>query len=110
MPGGGGDRLRDRARRWPKPVGYWMISVVAQAAFPRLAHWSRWATRLGPRGLAAYVAANTALLFALRTWAIPHLKRQAAARERARTELAQTLGREPTIEEVLDHLGLTRRR
>jgi hypothetical protein len=41
---------------------------------------------------------------------LPYLQRQAAARERARTELAQTRGREPSTKELLDHLGLTRTR
>jgi hypothetical protein len=50
---------------------------------PGLAHRLRWATRLGPRGFAAYVAGNTVLLFGIRTWIIPAMKRTAAERERA---------------------------
>jgi hypothetical protein len=102
--------LDERHLSWRETLGYGAIAFVVLAAFPRLGYWSTWPTRLGPRNLAAYIAFNAIVGFALRTWTLPWLKRMAAQQERARTELAQTLGREPTDAEVLDHLGLTRKR
>ncbi len=87
-----------------------VLAFVVGAAFPRLAYRLRWPTRLGPRGLGAYIAFNTAVGFALRTWAAPYLRRMAAERERATAELRQALGREPTADEVMDHLGFTCKR
>lgn len=112
MAGGGGgvERLRDRARRVSDRLGYWTIAFVVGAAFPRLAYWSRWPSRLGPRGLAAYIACNTTLVFAVRTWAVPYFRRMGAEQERSRAELAQALGREPTEDEVLKYVGLTCKR
>jgi len=69
-----------------------------------------WPTRLGPRALVAYIAFNTVFGFALRAWALPYLERVAADVERVRTELARTLGREPTEEEVLDQFDRTCKR
>jgi hypothetical protein len=83
------------------------IGFIGAAAFPRLAHWLRWPTRLGPRGFIAYVAFNALLLFAIRTWLMPFFKRMAEERELAEQELREQLGREPTMEEVLVHLGIT---
>jgi len=83
------------------------IAFIGTAAFPRLAHWLWWPTRLGPRGFIAYAAFNTLLLFAIRTWAIPFFKRMAEERERAEQELREQLGRDPTEDEVLAHLGVT---
>ena len=83
------------------------IAFVGTAAFPRLGYWLRWPTRLGPRGFVAYAAFNTALLFAIRTWVIPYVKRIAEEREPAERELREQLGREPTEDEVLAHLGIT---
>ncbi len=83
------------------------ITFIGTAAFPGLAHWLRWPTRLGPRGFAAYAALNTLLLFCIGTWVIPFFKRMAEQRERAERELRQQLGRDPNEEEVLAHLGIT---
>jgi hypothetical protein len=83
---------------------YCAATFVANAAFPRLAHRLRWPTRLGPRGLVGYVAFNTAVLFALRTWLLPFFKRM------AEDALRQQLGREPTEDELFAHLGVPRRR
>jgi hypothetical protein len=74
------------------------------AAFPRLAHRLQWPTRLGPRGLLLYIAFNTALGMAARTWAVPLFKRLGDQREQAKDELRQQLGREPTDEELGAHL------
>ena len=86
------------------------IAFVGTAAFPRLAYWLRWPTRLGPRGLVAYAAFNALLLFAIRTWLMPYFKRMAEAREHAEQELREQLGREPTEDEVLAHFGVTSKR
>jgi hypothetical protein len=86
------------------------FAFVGTAALPRLAYWLRWPTRLGPRGFIAYAAFNTLLLFAIRTWVAPYFKRMAEVRERGEQELREQLGREPTAEEVLAHLGITRER
>ena len=86
------------------------VAFVGTVAFPRLVHWLRWPTRLGPRGVVAYAAFNTLLAFAIHTWVIPWARRMAAARERAEQELREQLGREPTEDEVLAHFGIGRER
>ncbi len=96
--------------QWREAIGLGAIAFVLIAAFPKLAYRLRWPTRLGPRVLGAYIAFNTAVGFALRTWAAPYLRRMAAERERATAELRQALGREPTADEVMDHLGFTCKR
>lgn len=83
------------------------ISFIGTAAFPRVAYRLRWPTRLGPRGFIAYATLNTLLLFAIRTWVIPYFKRIAEERERAEHELREQLGRDPTEDELLAHLGIT---
>jgi len=95
---------------WCEQLGYGAIAVAAGAAFPRLMSWYSRPARLGPRRLAAYIALNTMIGFALHTWALPYLRRMAADGDRARTELAQTLGRQPTDAELLEHLGVTNKR
>ena len=90
---------------WRDVLGQSALTFVGVAAFPRLAYRMRWPTRLGPRGLLAYIAFNTLFQFAMRTWALPYLKRRTEEYERARDELMQRLGREPTHEEFADHLG-----
>ncbi|WP_027007654.1 hypothetical protein [Conexibacter woesei] len=69
---------------------------VGVAAFPRLAYRLRWPTRLGPRGLLLYIAFNTALLAAIRTWLFPLLRRHTEHRERLRAQL----GHEPSDQEL----------
>jgi hypothetical protein len=83
---------------------------VGTAALPRLAYWLRWPTRLGPRGFIAYAAFKALLLVAIQTWVAPCFKRMGEAHERAEQALREQLGREPTQEEVLAHLGITRER
>jgi hypothetical protein len=94
---------------WRHALHQSAMVFVGNAAFPRLAYWLRWPTRLGRRGLVAYIAFNTAALFALRIWVLPRLRRQAEAVERARTELTERLGREPTNDEIVEHLASSRR-
>ena len=79
-------------------------TFLAIAAFPKLAHRLRWPTRLGPRGLLLYIAFNTALGLAVRTWAVPFFKRLGEQREQIKDELRQQLGREPTDEQLGEHL------
>ena len=95
---------------WREVLEERALAFVGTAAFPRLAHWLRWPTRLGPRGFLAYVAFNTFLLFALRTWVIPYLRRMAEEQERVKEELRAQLGREPTADELLAHLDIACRR
>jgi hypothetical protein len=85
---------------------YSAIAFIGTAVFPRLARWARWPTRLGPRGFIAYVAFNTFALFAIRTWVMPFFARAIEAGQRAESELRRQLGRDPTEDEVLAHLGL----
>jgi hypothetical protein len=98
----------------PRPgfaVEWWAVLVVVLvgvgggAAFPRLLHWSRWPTRLGARGLAAYVVFGTLCRFALMTLAV-HVRDAAQEHERVREELREQLGREPTWPEFAERLGL----
>jgi hypothetical protein len=87
------DRLRDAG--W---------TFLGGALFPRLAHRLRWPTRLGPRGLLLYIAFNTALGMAVRTWVIPFFRHHAEERERLRAELTRELHRDPTDEELSQHV------
>jgi hypothetical protein len=86
-----------RRREWPIAIA---LSVCIGAAFPRLYRWLDPAPRLGPRGLAAYIAMNTAIVFTMKTWVLPGLRRVAERQQQTRTELRRTLGREPTPEEI----------
>lgn len=95
--------------RWRDILPQSAIAFVGTAALPRVAYWMRWPTRLGPRGFLAYAAVKTLSGFAIRTWLIPFMKRMAAERERAEKELREQLGREPTEDEILAHLGITAR-
>ena len=61
-------------RRWLNVIANAVIAFVFGAAFPRLAYRLRWPTRLGPRGLVAYIACNTAISFALQAGVLPALK------------------------------------
>jgi hypothetical protein len=79
-------------------------TFIGSTAFPKLAHRLRWPTRLGPRDLLLYIAFNTALGLAVRTWAVPFFKRLGEQREQAKDELRQRLGREPSAEEFGAHL------
>jgi len=77
------------------------LHVALAAALPRLAYWARWPTRLGPRGLLAYIAGLTAFQFGVRQFLMPRAKRITDERER----LTERLGREPTDDEFADHFG-----
>jgi hypothetical protein len=82
------------------------MAFAVTAAFPRLGYLLRWPTRLGPRGLLAYIAFNTLVLFLLRQFVMPYLRRLAEEQQRAKEQLRQRLGREPTERELFEHLGL----
>jgi hypothetical protein len=58
-------------------------SVLGTVLFPRAARLVRWPTRAGPRGLLLYVALNAALLFWLRQFVLPRLRRLERERELA---------------------------
>jgi hypothetical protein len=75
-----------------------LISIVAGAAFPRLAP-TAWARR-GPRAVVAWIALHTAVGFAVRTlFAVCH-ERMTEVKE----EVRRQLGREPTDTEVMERL------
>ena len=80
------------------------FTFALNAAFPRVGYWLRWPTRLRGIPFLAYVAWNTAGVFAFRQWAVPFLSDMfgEAARdwEAATEELRVELGREPTRDEV----------
>ena len=92
--------------RWRDVLSVEVAAFVGRVAFPRLAYWARWPTRVGPRGLAAYIAWNTAFQFAMRQWFLPGVRREVEAHERAAAELRERLGREPTYEEIAAHRGI----
>jgi hypothetical protein len=92
---------------WRDVAQHYAIGFVGTAAFPRLSHRLRWPTRLGPRGLIAYIAFNTLLRFAIGRWLMPFFKRMADERDRAEQELREQLAREPAEDEILAHLGIT---
>jgi hypothetical protein len=94
---------------WREGLGFGAIAVIAGAVFPRLMSWSCRPARRGLRGLATSIAINTMAGFVVRTWALPYLRRIAAEGEHARSGLAQTLGREPTDRELVEHLLAGRR-
>lgn len=74
---------------------------VLNALFPRLCARLRWTSRLGPRGVAVYVATAVAVKFLLngplRSWS----RRYNAQME----ELRRELGRAPTPEEIAERFG-----
>jgi hypothetical protein len=88
---------------WRQVLEQRAAAFVGTVLFPRFAYWLRWPTRLGPRGLIAYIAFNTAVLFAVRVWLIPRMKRWAAERDRVVQELREKLGREPTEGDWFDY-------
>ena len=82
-------------------LGFFAVKTLAGAAFPRVAYWLRWPTRLRGRALAAYVAASTLQRYAVMTWVRRWLRRHVEMTERLREEL----GREPTDQELEDWLA-----
>lgn len=95
-----------RERGWRETMSQAAMAFVAMAAFPRLSYRLRWPTRLGPRGLVAYIAVNTLWQFLLRQFVLPHLKRMAEEHERDMEHLRGRLGREPTERELFEHRGI----
>jgi hypothetical protein len=90
--------------QWRNAVGAVVVYLLVMAACPRLAYWLRWRSRLGPRGVLAWIALKTATGFALRA-GLPRFQKKAADRyELAREELRQRTGREPTERELFEHL------
>jgi hypothetical protein len=73
-----------------------VIATLLGAAFPRLLYWSRFDTRLGPRGLLVYAVAGALLRFGLGEW----VHRLKAWDARIVAELRAELGREPTPAEI----------
>jgi hypothetical protein len=84
-------------------VAVWAVFAVAGAAFPRIVYWRR---RLGPRGQIVFAVCEMLYGFALRQFLLPHFRRMAKQTERAQEQLRRRLGREPTPDELIEHLGL----
>jgi hypothetical protein len=104
------DKLSWRERR-TYGAAVVVVIVVVGAAFPRAMSWVVFTpARLGPRGLVVYIAFNTVMDFGMRTWLLPYFRRVAEEQERARAELARTLGREPTEADLVEHFRLTCKR
>lgn len=81
-----------------------VITTVVGALFPRLLYRANWVARLRPRGLMIYIALTTAFGFSMRQWVRPFFTEWAEETTKQRAELAQKLGREPTDEELQQHM------
>ena len=81
-------------------------TFVVSAAFPRLWHPERRRRRLRPRRFVVFVGVNLGATYALETWLRPRLEQIVRETDRAKEELRARLGREPTGDEVLAHLGV----
>lgn len=75
--------------------------MLLATAFPRVGHLLLWPTRLGPRGLLAYVAGDTLFRFAVMHYLLPHAKRITEERDQLKNKLA----RGPTNDELAEHFG-----
>ena len=91
------------------------LAFVGTVLFPRLAYRLRSPTRLGLRGVIAFVAfelLHVLLGFAIRAWVMPWAERNAKERELVVPELRGRLGREPTndaiLAELMERSGRTR--
>jgi hypothetical protein len=94
-----------RGIAWKDALRGSMWTFAGATVFPKLAHRLRWPTRLGPRGLLLYIALNTLLGLAARSWVAPFFRRLGERRAQAKKELRQQLGREPRDEELGAHLA-----
>ncbi len=92
-------------RRWQNAIDYGS-AFVFYLTFPRATHLWRWPLRLGPRGLTAYVVVKTTVGMGVRGWLVHYLKRKGEERERGREQVRRRLGREPTHDQLMEHLGL----
>jgi len=92
-------------REWARWVTAMLAVVAWNAAFPRAAYLARWPSRMGPRGLVAYVAWRTAFNFWLFQWVLPWAKARAEEVEALKEELRARLGREPSETELSEALG-----
>jgi hypothetical protein len=91
-----------RGMRWTEPG--WrsamlsvLLAAVGGALLPRRTRWLQWPYGLSRRGRLAHAAVTAALMFAVGEMA--H-----RARERIAAELRDELGREPTSDEIHQHL------
>ncbi len=85
-----------------------VATFVLSAVLPRLWAPERRRRRLRPRRFVAYLAVNAGTTYAMHVWLRPRLERILEDLDRGRDELRARLGREPTTEEVLEHLGVGR--
>lgn len=80
------------------------LSVIAGAAFPRVAYLLLWPSRLGPRATLLYLAARFAEGMVVRAFLVPRLLRWGERMQAERAALTESLGREPTDDEWHDWL------
>lgn len=81
------------------------LTFAVNAAFPRVAYWLRWPTRLRGGPLLAYVAWNIPVVFSFRQWVVPIFREAAAEMDAATEELRVELGREPIKDEVGERIA-----
>ncbi|MEA2438840.1 MAG: hypothetical protein QOH76_264 [Thermoleophilaceae bacterium] len=75
------------------------FNFALAALFPRLSYRERWVARAGPRGLAAYLCATTAMMLAV-DWMVRAIARGTVEREELIERLRKELGRPPWPEEI----------
>src|SRR4051794_18765286 len=80
------------------------LTFVAVAVWPRLARVTQAPAMFSPRGIAAYVVGWATVLFALRQWGFPALRRHGERYALARAELRAELGREPLAGELAERM------
>ena len=81
--------------------GQW-LAIAVVALFPRIAR--RKPGYDSPMRVLRRVALGTLLQFALRHWVRPRLREATELHRRGTAELTERLGREPTAEELREHL------
>jgi hypothetical protein len=93
--------MRRRRRYLLTEDPYWAAATrfAFTAALPRLAYRLRWPTRLGMRGLVAFVAFKTAVGL----WFLHRLYPEVARIREEHAGLVAKLGREPTRDELAAH-------
>ena len=83
------------------------IGIVLVALFPRIA--TRKPGHDSLKRVLRRIAIGTAVQFTLRHWVQPRVKALAEDRKRAQEDLTRQLGREPTDDELMEHILRGRR-
>ena len=76
------------------------MTFVGNLVAPKLSYRMRWATRAGPVGLTIYSVSHAALHFSILQYLVPWLRHL----DRSKKALTEALGREPTGEELAEHM------